>query len=90
MILLIVPISFMMTLMYYAFGTKSTTLMDVASKTLYVTEPNTSLEEIEFDMSFTPFSMKLAFEQYKRIGEEDYKRTHMIYVFSLVAYLKKK
>ncbi|MFJ8518072.1 anti-sigma factor [Lysinibacillus xylanilyticus] len=73
MLLLIVPISFMLTLMYYAFGTKSTTLMEVASKTLYVTEPNTSLEEIEFDMSFSPFSMKLAFEQYKRIGEEDYK-----------------
>lgn len=73
MILLIVPTSFMITFMYYAFGTSSTTLMDVASKTLYVTEPNTSLEEIEFDMSFTPFSMKLAFEQYKRIGEEDYK-----------------
>lgn len=73
MILLFVPTSFMITFMYYAFGTSSTTLMDVASKTLYVTEPNTSLEEIEFDMSFTPFSMKLAFEQYKRIGEEDYK-----------------
>ncbi|MEY9977497.1 anti sigma factor C-terminal domain-containing protein [Lysinibacillus sp. RC79] len=73
MILLIAPISFMLTFMYYAFGTKSTTLMDVASETLYVTEPNTSLEEIEFDMSFTPFSMKLAFDQYKRIGEEDYK-----------------
>ncbi|MCL1696596.1 MULTISPECIES: anti-sigma factor [unclassified Lysinibacillus] len=72
-ILLIAPISYMLTLMYYAFGTKSTTLMDVASQTLYVTEPNTSLEEIEFDMSFSPFSMKLAFDQYKRIGEEDYK-----------------
>jgi len=73
MILLLVPTSFMMTFIYYAFGTSSTTLMDVTSKTLYVTEPNTSLEEIEFDMSFTPFSMRLAFEQYKRIGEEDYK-----------------
>ncbi|AVK83497.1 anti-sigma factor [Lysinibacillus sp. B2A1] len=71
--LLIVPASFLVTFIYYAFGTSSTTLMDVASETLYVTEPNTSLEELEFDMSFTPLSMKLTFDQYKRIGEEDYK-----------------
>ncbi len=70
--LLIVPISYLLTFIYYAFGTSSTTLMDVASNTLYVTEPNTSLEEMEFDMEFTPFSMKLGFDQYKRIGEEDY------------------
>ncbi|WP_077617582.1 anti-sigma factor [Bacillus sinesaloumensis] len=71
-ILLIVPTSYLFTFMYYAFGTKSTTLMDIASKTLYITEPNTTLEEIEFDMDFSPFSMTLAFEQYKQIGDEFY------------------
>lgn len=51
-ILLIVPICYLLTLAYYSFGTKSTTLMDVASKTLYITEPNTTLEEMEFDLDF--------------------------------------
>lgn len=72
-VLMLVPASFFLTLTYYAFGTSSTTLMDVTSQTLYITEPNTSLEEMEFDMDFGPFSMELQFEQYKRIGREDYK-----------------
>lgn len=71
-LLLIVPTCYMLTYMYYAFGTKSTTLMDVTSKTLYITEPNTTLEELEFDMDFSLFSMKLSFEQYKQIGDEFY------------------
>ena len=73
LLLMILPVSYMFTFAYYAFGTKSTTLMDVTSQTLYVTEPNTSLEELEFDMEFTPFSMQLKFDQYKRIGKEDFK-----------------
>ncbi|MGN7476413.1 anti sigma factor C-terminal domain-containing protein [Solibacillus silvestris] len=72
-LLIILPVSYMFTFLYYAFGTKSTTLMDVTSQTLYVTEPNTALEEPEFDMEFSPFSMQLKFDQYKRIGKEDYK-----------------
>ncbi|MCH7321350.1 anti-sigma factor [Solibacillus sp. MA9] len=72
-LLMILPVSYMFTFFYYAFVTKSTTLMDVTSQTLYVTEPNTSLEEMEFDMEFTPFSMQLKFDQYKRIGKEDFK-----------------
>ena len=72
-LLMILPVCYMFTFFYYAFGTKSTTLMDVTSQTLYVTEPNTSLEELEFDMEYTPFSMQLKFEQYKRIGKEDFK-----------------
>ena len=73
LLLMILPVSYMFTFFYYAFGTNSTTLMDVTSQTLYVTEPNTSLEEMEFDMEFMPFSMQLKFDQYKRIGKEDFK-----------------
>lgn len=72
LILLIMPICYMLTFGYYAFGTKSTTLMDVASTTLYITEPNTTLEEMEFEMDFSLFSMDLSFEQYKQIGDELY------------------
>jgi len=75
-ILLIVPTCYMLTFAYYAFGTKSTTLMDVSSKTLYITEPNTTLEEMEFDMDFSLFSMDLSFEQYKQIGDEFYPAKH--------------
>ena len=71
-LLLIVPTCYVLTYMYYAFGTKSTTLMDVTSQTLYITEPNTTLEELEFDMDFSLFSMNLSFEQYKQIGDEFY------------------
>lgn len=74
--LLIVPTCYMLTFLYYAFGTKSTTLMDVTSQTLYVTEPNTTLEELEFDMEFSLFSMGLSFEQYKQIGDEVYPVKH--------------
>ncbi|ETT86185.1 anti sigma factor C-terminal domain-containing protein [Viridibacillus sp. FSL R5-0477] len=74
--LLIVPTCYMLTFLYYAFGTKSTTLMDVTSQTLYVTDPNTTLEELEFDMDFSLFSMLLSFEQYKQIGDEVYPIKH--------------
>jgi hypothetical protein len=70
--LMIVPTSYMLTFAYYAFGTKSTTLMDTASKVLYLTEPNTALEEMEFEMDFSLFSMDLSFDQYKQIGSELY------------------
>ena len=74
--LLIVPIGYMLTFAYYAFGTKSTTLMDTASKVLYLTDPNTSLEEMEFDMDFSLFSMNLSFDQYKQVGSEHYPVRH--------------
>src|SRR5690625_5273776 len=69
---LIVPTFYMLTFVYYAFGTKSTTLMEVASKTLYITETNIIVVEMEFDMTFSVFSMKLSFEQYKQIGDDFY------------------
>ncbi|KZE40336.1 anti-sigma factor [Bhargavaea cecembensis] len=74
--LLIVPTGYMLTFAYYAFGTKSTTLMDTASNVLYLTEPNTALKELEFDMDFSLFSMDLSFDQYKQIGNEHYPVRH--------------
>ena len=70
--LIIAPTIYMLTFIYYAFGTKSTTLMDVASYTRYITEPNSTLDEMEFDMDFSLFSMDLSFEQFKQIGDEFY------------------
>lgn len=89
-ILLIVPTCYMLTYGYYAFGTKSTTLMDVASKTLYITEPNTTLEEMEFDMDFSLFSMNLSFEQYKQIGDDFYPAKHYDLQFVLNDLVEKR
>ena len=88
--LLIVPTCYMLTFLYYAFGTKSTTLMDVTSQTLYVTEPNTTLEELEFDMNFSLFSMGLSFEQFKQIGDEVYPIKHYDTRFMLNDLVEKK
>ncbi|WP_155591829.1 anti-sigma factor [Lysinibacillus cavernae] len=88
--LLIVPTCYMLTFLYYAFGTKSTTLMDVTSQTLYVTEPNTTLEELEFDMDFSLFSMGLSFEQFKQIGDEVYPIKHYDTRFMLNDLVEKK
>jgi len=89
-ILLIVPTCYMLTFGYYAFGTKSTTLMDVTSKTLYITEPNTTLEELEFEMDFSLFSMDLSFDQYKQIGDEFYPAKHYNFHFVLNDLVKKE
>lgn len=88
--LLIIPTCYIFTFMYYAFGTKSTTLMDVSSKTLYITEPNTTLEELEFDMNFSLFSMELSFEQYKQIGNEFYPANDYALKFVLNDLVKKE
>ncbi|QDQ00897.1 anti-sigma factor [Lysinibacillus fusiformis] len=88
--LLIAPTCYMLTFLYYAFGTKSTTLMDVTSQTLYVTEPNTTLEELEFDMDFSLFSMGLSFEQFKQIGDEVYPVKHYDTRFMLNDLVEKK
>src|SRR5690606_19829225 len=71
-LLLIVPTCYMLTYLYYVFGTKTTTFMDMTSKTLYITEPNTSLEEHEFDMDFYIFYMNLSIKQYKQIDDDFY------------------
>src|SRR5690606_34631960 len=89
-VLLIVPVCYLLTFSYYAFGTKSTTLMDIASKTLYITEPNTTLEEMEFDMDFSLFSMDLSFEQYKQIGDELYPAKNYDLHFVLVELVSKE
>lgn len=72
-ILTIIPIVYLCTFLYYAIGSKTTMLMEIVSDTLYITDPNTSLRQMEFDMDIKPLSLQLKFDQYKRIGEEDFK-----------------
>ncbi|MCM3671555.1 anti-sigma factor [Mesobacillus maritimus] len=71
-ILLIVPVLTLSSFLYYAFGGKANHLIEIATKTIYVTEPNMSLEEIEVEEDIGFFTMDLTFDVFKRIGQEDY------------------
>ncbi|MEQ2526852.1 anti-sigma factor [Bacillaceae bacterium CLA-AA-H227] len=72
-LLLIVPVLTLSTYLYYAIGGKANNAIDVAAKTIYVTEPNMSLEEMEIEEDIGFFSMSITFDVFKRIGREDYK-----------------
>jgi hypothetical protein len=72
-LLLILPVMTLLTYMYYGYGGKADHLIEVASKTIYVTEPNVSLEEMQIEDEIGIFSMHVLFDTYKRIGKEDYK-----------------
>lgn len=72
-LLLMIPVMTLLTYGYYAFGGRADNLIDVAAKTIYVTEPNMSLEEMEIEHEIGFFSMDIVFDVYKRIGKEDFK-----------------
>lgn len=72
-LLLIVPVLTLSSYLYYAIGGKANHLIEVASKTIYVTEPNMSLEEMDLEEDIGFFTMNIDFDVFKRIGKEDYK-----------------
>jgi hypothetical protein len=72
-LLLIVPVLTLSSYLYYAIGGKANHLIDLATKTIYVTEPNMSLEEMELEEDIGFFTMNIYFDVFKRIGREDYK-----------------
>ncbi|KAA0544628.1 anti-sigma factor [Bacillus sp. BGMRC 2118] len=83
LILLIIPITTLLSYNYYGFHGKADKLIDITGKTLYVTEPNTSLEEMEIEHEIGFFSMEIFFNTYKRIGKEDYKAGDYSIYFAL-------
>lgn len=72
-LLLIIPVMTLITYFYYAIGGKADKLIEVASNTIYVTEPNINLEKIKIEDEIGLFSMHVLFDVNKRIGKEDYK-----------------
>lgn len=72
-LLLIVPVLTLGSYLYYAIGGKANHLIDLAIKTIYVTEPNMSVEEMELEEDIGFFTMEIYFDVFKRIGKEDYK-----------------
>ncbi|MEH6944531.1 anti-sigma factor [Bacillus sp. JJ722] len=72
LILLIIPIMTLASHLYYAVGNKANTLIEVVGNTIYVTEPNVSIEEMEIEEKVGIFTLNLDFDLYKKIGNEEY------------------
>ncbi len=72
-LLLIVPVMTLGSYLYYATGGKANHLIDVATSTLYVTEPNMSLEPMRIEEDIGFFSMNIKFDVFKKVGRENYK-----------------
>lgn len=71
-LLLIVPVLTLSSYLYYTIGGKANHLIDIATKVIYVTAPNISLEEMELEEDIGFFTMDIYFDIFKRIGNEDY------------------
>ncbi|WP_462412630.1 anti-sigma factor [Neobacillus sp. Marseille-QA0830] len=72
-LLLIVPIMTLATYLYYGTDSRADRLIEVATDTIYVTEPNMSLKKLDVEDDIGFFSMNITFDVFKRIGKEDYK-----------------
>jgi hypothetical protein len=72
-LLLIVPVMTLATYMYYGLGGRADHIIDVVTKTIYVTEPNMSVERLDLEDDIGFFSMNIRFDLFKRIGKEDFR-----------------
>ena len=72
-LLLIVPVMTLASYLYYGIGGRANHLIDVVTNTVYVTEPNMSLEKLELEDDIGFFTMNISFDVFKRIGKEDFK-----------------
>ncbi|RXI96562.1 anti-sigma factor [Anaerobacillus alkaliphilus] len=83
-LLLLLPMMTLFTYMYYGgISGKANNYLEVVAKTIYVTEPNTSLEMMRIEDHIGLFSMEISFETFKRIGKEDYKASDYKIPFSM-------
>ncbi|MRG87188.1 anti-sigma factor [Salinibacillus xinjiangensis] len=73
MLLLIYPLMLMASYLYYAFDQKAEDLIQIPIHTVYVTEPNVSLEEMDIERKFGLFTFDVNMDLYKRVGKRDIK-----------------
>lgn len=73
-ILLIYPLMTMASYIYYGWGQKAEDLIQVAIQTVYVTEPNVSLEEMDIERAIGLFTLDVDMDLYKRVGKRDIKQ----------------
>ncbi|WP_456276389.1 anti-sigma factor [Bacillus sp. AK128] len=72
-ILMIYPFMTVCSYLYYSWNHKAEDFIQVAIQTVYVTEPNMSLEEMEIEREFGLFSFNVYMDLYKRVGKNDIK-----------------
>ncbi|MEY9094249.1 anti sigma factor C-terminal domain-containing protein [Paenibacillus sp. RC84] len=72
-LLLILPAAYMGTLVYYALhpSLNANKLIEVLDKTVYVTEPNMTLEEMQIETQVHPLSLTVDMELWKKVGNRD-------------------
>lgn len=75
-LLLIIPVATLGSYLYYGIGDKANHLIEVMDKTIYITKPNVSLEEMEIDSRIGFFNMDLSYDLYKRVGKKDVRIGH--------------
>lgn len=73
-ILLIYPLMTMASYLYYGWDQKAEELIDVAIQTVYVTEPNVSLEEMDIERTIGLFTFDVNMDLYKTVGGNDMKQ----------------
>lgn len=72
-ILLIYPSLTMASYIYYGWNDKAEDLIHVAINTVYITEPNVSLEEMQIEETIGLFNLQVNMDLYKRVGKNDIK-----------------
>lgn len=72
--LLIFPVMTMVSYLYYGWSGKAGDLIDVAIQTIYVTEPNVSLEEMDIEEQIGLFTFDVNMDLYKKVGKSDIKQ----------------
>ncbi|MGN8647300.1 anti-sigma factor [Gracilibacillus sp. HCP3S3_G5_1] len=73
-LLLIYPILTLASYIYYAWNQKAEDLIQVPIQTVYITEPNVSLEEMDIERTFGLFTFEVTMDLYKRVGKSDIKQ----------------
>lgn len=73
-LLLIYPAMIMSSYIYYGIGNRGQDLIQTVINTVYITEPNASLEEMDIEKRVGLFTFDVYMDLYKSIGKKDIKQ----------------
>ncbi|WP_404407011.1 anti sigma factor C-terminal domain-containing protein [Jeotgalibacillus malaysiensis] len=80
-LLLIFPVLMLGSYIYYGFIERANTLIDVAYHTVYVTEPNASVDEFNIEYEMGLFTFDVYMDLYKEVGESTIKQGEWVVPF---------
>lgn len=69
-LLLVLPVLTLFSFGYYAIGGRANELIEITDKTIYLTEPNVSVEERDVETTMGIFTMKVHLNLEKKIGSD--------------------